>query len=184
MDGLPRDLAPEETLWCQHTLKAPIGCVGVGLHSGSRVSLTFRPAAIDHGIVFRRTDLGVSIPARFDRVVDTRLSTVVAQGSATVGTIEHVMAALSGCSVDNVLVEIDGPEPPILDGSSAPYVFLLDCAGRVAQEAPRSVLEIRRPVRVADGEAFAELRPATPGITGLDMALSIDFAAAAIGRQA
>jgi len=181
MDGLPQSLVAEDTIWCQQTLKAPIGCVGVGLHSGQRVSLTFRPAPVDHGIVFRRTDLGVDIPARFDRVVDTRLSTVLSQGDARIGTVEHVMAALAGCGIDNALVEVDGPEPPILDGSSAQFVFLLDCAGTAAQDAPRSVIEVRRPVRVTDGDAFAELRP---GVAGLDMALSIDFAAPAIGRQA
>jgi UDP-3-O-[3-hydroxymyristoyl] N-acetylglucosamine deacetylase len=184
MDGFPRDLVADETLWCQQTLKAPIGCVGVGLHSGRRVSLNFRPAPADHGIVFRRTDLGVDIPARFSSVVDTRLATVLGHGDARVCTVEHVMAALSGCGIDNVVVELDGPEPPILDGSAAPYVFLLDCAGRVAQDAPRQSIEIRRPVRVSEGEAFAELRPAPTGSSGLDMALSIDFAAAAIGRQA
>jgi UDP-3-O-[3-hydroxymyristoyl] N-acetylglucosamine deacetylase len=181
MDGLPQPKVPDVTAWCQQSLKAPIGCVGVGLHSGQRVRLTFRPAPADHGIVFRRTDLGADIPARFDRVVDTRLSTVLEQGDARIGTVEHVMAALAGCGIDNALVEVDGPEPPILDGSAAPFVFLLDCAGTVAQDAPRPTIEIRRPVRVSDGEAFAELRP---GTTGLDMALSIDFAAAAIGRQA
>jgi UDP-3-O-[3-hydroxymyristoyl] N-acetylglucosamine deacetylase len=186
MDGLPKNLISESAAWCQRTLKAPIGCVGVGLHTGQRVSLTFHPAPADHGIVFRRTDLGIDIPARFDRVVDTRLSTViaVARGNARVGTVEHVMAALAGCRIDNVLVEVDGPETPILDGSAAPYVFLLDCAGSVEQDAVQSVIEIRRPVRVSDGDAFVELRPANPGQSGLDMALSIEFAAAAIGRQA
>jgi UDP-3-O-[3-hydroxymyristoyl] N-acetylglucosamine deacetylase len=186
MDGLPKNLISESAAWCQRTLKAPIGCVGVGLHTGQRVSLTFHPAPADHGIVFRRTDLGIDIPARFDRVVDTRLSTViaVARGNARVGTVEHVMAALAGCRIDNVLVEVDGPETPILDGSAAPYVFLLDCAGSVEQDAIQSVIEIRRPVRVSDGDAFVELRPANPGQSGLDMALSIEFAAAAIGRQA
>jgi UDP-3-O-[3-hydroxymyristoyl] N-acetylglucosamine deacetylase len=186
MDGLPHNLVSGVTSWRQQTLKAPIGCVGVGLHSGQRVSLTFRPAAIGHGIVFRRTDLGVDIPARFDGVIDTRLSTVlgIAHGGATIGTVEHVMAALAGCRIDNVLVEVDGPEPPILDGSAAPYVFLLDCAGSVEQDAPRSAIEMRRPVRVSDGDAFVELHPGSPGTIGLDMALSIDFAAPAIGRQA
>jgi UDP-3-O-[3-hydroxymyristoyl] N-acetylglucosamine deacetylase len=186
MDGLPQKLASGMTTWCQRTLKAPIGCVGVGLHTGRRASLNFRPAAPDHGIVFRRTDLSVDFPARFDRVVDTTLSTVLGlqHGNARIGTVEHVMAALSGCGIDNVLVEIDGPEVPILDGSAAPYVFLLDCAGSVEQDAPRSGIEVRRPVRVTDGDAFVELRPANPGMSGLDMALSIDFAAAAIGRQA
>jgi UDP-3-O-[3-hydroxymyristoyl] N-acetylglucosamine deacetylase len=186
MDGLPQKLVSATTTWCQRTLKAPISCVGVGLHTGRRASLTFRPAAVDHGIVFRRTDLGVDLRARFDSVVDTTLSTVLGlpQGGARIGTVEHVMAALVGCGIDNLVVEVDGPEVPILDGSAAPYVFLLDCAGSVEQDAPRSVIEIRRPVRITDGDAFVELRPANPGMTGLDMALSIDFAAAAIGRQA
>jgi len=181
MDGLPQTLIPEMTVWCQQTLKAPIGCVGVGVHSGQRVSMTFLPAPAGNGIVFRRKDLGVDIPARFDHVVDTRLSTILALGDATIGTVEHVMAALAGCGVDNAVVEVDGPELPILDGSAAQFVFLLDCAGIVAQDAPRSTIEIRRAVRVTDGDAFAEL---CPGPHGLDMALSIDFAAAAIGRQA
>jgi UDP-3-O-[3-hydroxymyristoyl] N-acetylglucosamine deacetylase len=184
MDGFPRDLAVDEASHFQHTLKAPIGCVGVGLHSGCRVSLTFHPAPAGHGIVFRRADLGIDIAARFNSVVDTRLATVLGSGEVRISTVEHVMAALAGCSIDNVLVELDGPEPPILDGSAAPYVFLLDCAGRVAQDAPRQPIVIGRPIRVSEGEAFAELRPASPGSTGLDMALSIDFAAAAIGRQA
>lgn len=186
MDGLPAYLAPNDsgsalaTGW-QHTLKAPISCVGTGLHSGKRVSMTLRPAPANDGIAFRRTDLCRDIPARFDSVVDTRLSTVLGNGGARVATVEHVMAALAGCGIDNAMIELDGPEPPILDGSAAPFVFLLDCAGSIEQDAPRSAIEIRRTVRVTDGDAFAELRP---GTAGLDMALSIDFAAAAIGRQA
>ena len=120
MDGLPHSLAPdvgmgEMAIGAQCTLKAPIGCVGTGLHSGRRVSLTFRPAQEDHGIVFRRVDLGVDIPARFDHVVDTRLCTVLERHGARVGTVEHVMAALAGCSIDNAVVEIDGSEPPVFD---------------------------------------------------------------------
>ena len=183
MDGFGQ-LPIREAPWCQQTLKAPIGCVGVALHSGHRANLTFRPAPMNHGIVFRRSDAGVEIPARFDRVVETRLATVLAEGDVRIGTIEHVMAALAGCGVDNAVVEVDGPELPILDGSAAPYVFLLDCSGIVAQDAPRAAIEILRPVRVSDGEAFAELRPASAGVPGLEMALSIDFDAAAIGRQA
>ena len=184
MDGLPPGGFSETIGSRQRTLKASIGCVGVGLHSGCRVSLTLRPAAPDHGIVFRRGDLGVDIPARFDRVVATALSTTLAAREACVGTVEHVMAALAGCGIDNALVELDGPEPPILDGSAAPYVFLIDCAGVVEQDALRSVIRICRPVRVSDGDAFVELRPSSRGVRGLDMALSIDFPAAAIGRQA
>jgi UDP-3-O-[3-hydroxymyristoyl] N-acetylglucosamine deacetylase len=184
MDGLPQSLVSEATSWCQQTLKASIGCVGVGLHGGRRVSLTFHPAPADHGIVFRRSDLGLDIPARFDRVVDTRLATVLGYDGGRIGTVEHVMAALSGCGVDNAVVELDGPEPPILDGSAMPFVFLLDCAGIVGQDAPRSAIEVTRIVRVSDGEAYAEFRPPSPGKPGLDMTLSIEFAAAAIGRQA
>jgi UDP-3-O-[3-hydroxymyristoyl] N-acetylglucosamine deacetylase len=187
MDGTPQILLSIPAMW-QRTLKTPIGCVGVGLHSGKRVSLNLRPADPGHGIVFRRTDLGRDIPARFDRVVDTQLATVLGDehwASARVGTVEHLMAALSALGIDNVLVELDGPELPALDGSAAPFVFLLDCAGITEQPLPRSHIEIRRPVRVSEGDAFAELRPASVGgKPGLDMALSIDFAAAAIGRQA
>lgn len=183
MDGLIESLAPI-TQARQQTLKAAIGCVGIGLHTGRAVSLTLRPAPAGHGIVFRRTDLGLDLPARFDLVADTRLCTVLAdpeKPEARVGTVEHLMAALSGAGVDNALVEIDGPEVPILDGSADPYLFLISCAGLVEQEATRPLLEIRRTVRVEAGEAFAELRP---GPFGFDMALSIEFEAAAIGRQA
>jgi UDP-3-O-[3-hydroxymyristoyl] N-acetylglucosamine deacetylase len=193
MDGLPQTLLQDpagvsQSGWQQRTLKAPIGCVGVGVHSGRRVSLTFRPAAPDHGIVFRRADLGRDIPARFDTVVETNMSTTIADprmASARIGTIEHVMAALSGIGIDNVLVEVDGPEVPILDGSAAPFVFLLECAGILEQPEPRGAIEILRPVRVKDGDAYAELGP-RPGAEWpvLDMRISIDFAAAAIGRQA
>ena len=180
--GMSQDMA-----WSQRTLKAPISCVGVGVHSGRKASLSLHPAPVGHGIVFRRTDLGIDIPARFDNVCDTRLCTVIGSGTARVGTVEHLMAALSGTGIDNVLVEIDGPEVPILDGSSAPFLFLLDCAGIVDQFMPRAMIEILRPVRVTDGEAFAELRPyprtsdVAPPV--LDMELTIDFAAAAIGKQ-
>ncbi len=192
MDGTPQIPVVTPAPWMpagsQHTLKAPIGCVGVGLHSGRRVSLKLCPAEPGHGIVFHRTDLGRAIPARFDRVVDTRLATVIGDpnwGSVQVGTVEHLMAALSALGIDNARIELDGPEVPALDGSAAPFVFLLDCAGVVEQSAPRTHIEIRRPVRVCDGDAFAELGPTTVrGMQGLEMALSIDFAAPAIGRQA
>ncbi len=186
MDGTTQIPLSVPALW-QRTLKAPIGCVGVGLHTGRRVSLNLRPADPGHGVVFRRTDLGRDIPARFDCVVDTQFATVLGDerwASARVSTVEHLMAALSALGVDNVLVELDGPEVPVLDGSAAPFVFLLDCAGIIEQSLPRSYIEIHRTVRVADGSAFAELRPAAGGKVGLEMALSIDFAAAAIGRQA
>jgi UDP-3-O-[3-hydroxymyristoyl] N-acetylglucosamine deacetylase len=171
---------------CQSTLKTAIDCVGIGLHSGRRVQMALRPAAANHGIVFRRTDLGRDIPARFDLVADTRLATVLADPadpSVRVSTVEHVMAALSGCGIDNVLIEVDGPEVPVLDGSAAHLVFLIDCAGIETQETPRRTIEVRRPVRVSDRNAFAELRPARSSREGLHLAMSIVFAAPAIGRQ-
>ena len=174
-------------LWSQRTLKSRIPCVGVGVHSGRRVTLTLLPAPADHGIVFRRTDLGFDIPATFDRVIDTTLCTVIGEGAARVGTVEHLLAALSGAGVDNALIEVDGPEVPIMDGSAAPFSFLVECAGVVSLNTPRKVIEILRPVRVSDGLAFAELRPHERGqrapVPTLDMDVAIDFQQAAIGRQ-
>jgi UDP-3-O-[3-hydroxymyristoyl] N-acetylglucosamine deacetylase len=179
MDGfLPTDRTQ------RRTLKTAIGCVGVGLHSGRRVSLTLRPAAAGTGIVFRRTDLGIDIPARFDRVVDTRLCTaLVAEDAphARIGTVEHVMAALAGTGVTDAVLELDGAEVPILDGSAEPFVFLIDCAGTVALGSAAPVIEVLRTVRVSEGDAFAELAPATT--PGFEATLSIDFPATAIGQQ-
>jgi UDP-3-O-[3-hydroxymyristoyl] N-acetylglucosamine deacetylase len=169
----------------QFTLKAPISCVGIGLHSGRKVSLGLHPAPVGSGIVFRRTDLGIDIPARFDHVVDTRMCTVLADPSrplARIGTVEHVMAALAGCGVTNALVTVDGPEVPILDGSAASFTFLIDCAGLQAQHADMQVIEVLRSVVVREGEAVAELHPGGD-FAGLAATLSIEFAAAAIGRQ-
>jgi UDP-3-O-[3-hydroxymyristoyl] N-acetylglucosamine deacetylase len=168
----------------RRTLKTAIHCVGVGLHSGRRVTLVLRPAAAGTGILFRRTDLGVDIPARFDRVVDTRLCTaLVAEDApqARVGTVEHVMAALAGTGVTDAIVELDGPEVPILDGSAAPFVFLIDCAGTTGLSLAAPVIEVLRTVRVEDGEAFAELRPAA--LPGFEATLTIEFPATVIGRQ-
>jgi UDP-3-O-[3-hydroxymyristoyl] N-acetylglucosamine deacetylase len=186
MDGLAINLRPQIASLRQQTLKTSIGCVGVGLHTGQRVNLRLRPASIHTGIVFRRTDLGRDIPARFDRVADARLSTAVVHPedpAARVGTIEHLMAALAGTALDNVLIELDGPEVPILDGSASPFVFLIDCAGLIEQDAPRRSIEILRRVRIADGDAWVELAPPDGARDGLEMTLSIDFAAPAIGQQ-
>jgi UDP-3-O-[3-hydroxymyristoyl] N-acetylglucosamine deacetylase len=167
----------------RRTLKAPIGCVGTGLHSGRRVALTLRPAAAGTGIVFRRIDLGQDIPALFDRVVDTRLCTAIGEGSVTVSTIEHVMAALAGSGIDDAVVEVDGPEVPIMDGSAAPFLFLIDCAGIVTTAAPRAAIEVLRPIRVEEPNgAFAELLPGRE--PAFDAELEIDFPNTAIGRQA
>jgi UDP-3-O-[3-hydroxymyristoyl] N-acetylglucosamine deacetylase len=177
----------------RRTLKAAIGCVGIGLHSGRRVSLTLRPAAPGTGILFRRTDIGLELPARYDHVVDTRLCTALGiPGDAParrIGTVEHVMAALAGCGVDDAVVELDGPEVPILDGSAAPFVFLLDCTGLIAHgglgAAEAEAIEVLRPVRVQEGEgpdaAWAELAPGFGD--RLEASLTIDFPTTAIGRQ-
>ena len=181
MDGLPFHPTLSEA---KRTLKVAIPCTGIGVHSGQRVSVTLRPAEPGTGIILRRTDLGVDIPARYDHVADTRLSTTLGlpdRPEARVGTVEHLVAALAGCRVADCIVEVDGPEIPILDGSSAPWVFLMDCAG-FADQGRATAIEVLRPVRVAEGKAFAELRPKSgPGLT---LAMSIAFDAAAIGRQA
>lgn len=186
MDGLPQSLLPAMTGLHQHTLKAPISCVGIGLHSGLRVSLTLNPAPAGHGIVFHRRDLGIDVPARCECVADARLATTLAcatDPTCRVGTVEHLMAALAGAGIDNALVTLDGPELPILDGSAAPWLFLIECAGVAVQtDAPRRGIEVLRRVRVDDGACWAELLP--PGQhDGLEMAVTIDFTAAAIGRQ-
>lgn len=189
MDGLSQTLSLQALATAQHTLKSAIGCVGIGLHSGRKVRINLVPMPADTGIVFRRTDLDagagpIDIPARFDHVSDTRLCTVVShpeRPEARVGTIEHLMAALAGCGVHNLLVEIDGPEVPIFDGSSDSFVFLIDCAGVVEQAHQVRRIEVLRTVRVEHGESFVELRPST---FGLDISISIEFAARAIGKQA
>ncbi len=183
MDGMT-DRSMDVSATRQHTLKSRIECVGIGLHSGAKVAMSLMPASADTGIVFRRTDLGLDIPARHDLVTETRLCTQLSHPDhphAHIRTVEHVMAALAGTGVDNAIVTVDGPELPILDGSAAPIVFLIDCAGRASQAAPRRAIEIIKTVRVEHGGASAELRP---GGATLDLSLSIDFPAAAIGRQA
>lgn len=140
------------------------------------------PAPVGHGIVFHRTDVeGINprIAARFDNVVDTRLCTVIAnEDDVRVGTIEHLMAAFAGCEIDNALVEIDGPEVAIMDGSSEPFVFLIDCAGVAEQDAPRRAIEIRKQVTVdLDGKRMT-LSPAD----GYLIDFEIDFDSKAIGH--
>lgn len=169
----------------QRTLLKPIGCAGVGLHSGARVEMELSPAPEESGIVFYRRDVGVEVPARFTAVADTRLATRLAAPGfpeIRVDTVEHLLAALAALGVDNARISLDGPEVPALDGSASPFVFLLDCAGLADQAVPRREITILRPVRHAEGEAFVELLPAT--VPGLTMEVSIDFTEPAIGRQA
>lgn len=156
---------------------------GCGLHTGRPVRLRVCPAAPNHGIVFRRVDLVSDIrdiPALWDRVIVSPLNTrVEAAPGVMVSTIEHLMAAFAGLGIHNALVEIDGPEVPILDGSSAPFVRSLLQAGLREQPAPLSVIEVLRPVEVRNGDATARLEPAA----GLEIDFSIDFPDPVIGVQ-
>jgi len=174
----------------RRTLKSAIDCVGRGLHSGAEVRLRLVPAESGSGIVFHRTDLGCRIPAQYDLVSDTRLCTVLSlpgRPAASVGTVEHLMAALAASEIDDLVIELDAAELPILDGSAAPFLFLIQSAGIVEQGGNRASVEVLRQVRVEHGEAFAELRPHGAGAyagLGFDLSLAIDFPSAAIGRQA
>ncbi len=168
----------------QRTLKSVIGCNGVGLHSGGRVSMTLRPAPIDTGIVLRRTDIvagGAVIPARWSNVVDTRMCTMLGNGGkATVGTVEHLLAAFAGMGIDNAEVDISGPEIPAMDGSAAPFVFLMECAGVIDQEAPRRAIKVLKKVEARDGDKVAALYPA---VGGFSMDFEIVFDSAVVSRQ-
>jgi UDP-3-O-[3-hydroxymyristoyl] N-acetylglucosamine deacetylase len=167
----------------QHTVATPAICAGLGLHSGQRVRLTIRPAPADAGIVFVRTDLhdiNNRVPVRADAVMAAELCTVIANADGvTVSTIEHLMAALGALEIDNAIVELDGPELPIMDGSSVDFLRILDRAGRRQQDAPRTYIEIVAPIRIADGAKRASLTPAAD----FQVAFEIDFPSAAIGRQ-
>ncbi len=147
----------------QTTLKTSISCTGTGLHSGEKASMTMHPAPVDTGIVFERLDLqnGARVfPARYDYVSDTFLCTTLTNASgATLATVEHVMAALSGCGIDNVRIEVTSPELPIMDGSASPFVFLIECAGTETLDAPRRAIRVRKSIDVNDGGKRANLSP-------------------------
>jgi UDP-3-O-[3-hydroxymyristoyl] N-acetylglucosamine deacetylase len=156
----------------QHTLKTEIGCRGIGLHSGRRIAMQLVPALPDTGIVFRRTDRGGEVRAVWENAVESPRCTVLSNAEGmSVSTIEHLMAALGGAAIDNVVVELDGPEVPIMDGSAAPFVFLIECAGVVEQSAPRRVIKVLKEVRVGGNGAMAALEPDD----ALSMSFEIDF---------
>lgn len=157
----------------QRTLKNVIRATGVGLHTGEKVYLTLRPAAVDTGVVFRRVDLDpvVELYAKPDRVGDTRLSTALKEGDVSVSTVEHLMSALAGLGIDNVYVELTCPEVPIMDGSAAPFVFLVQSAGVVEQDAPKKFVRVIKPIKIEDGDKWAKLNP----FEGFKVSFSIDF---------
>jgi UDP-3-O-[3-hydroxymyristoyl] N-acetylglucosamine deacetylase len=167
----------------QHTIAAPVSCAGVSLHTGDMVDMLIKPAAENTGIVFIRRDVEEGrnrVPANFDRVTETTLGTTIAnEYGVTVSTIEHVMAALWGAGIDNATIELDGPEVPIMDGSSEPFIFLIDCAGRTEQNAAKRVIEVLKEITVQEKDSTATLSPAE----GFVLDITIDFPHKLINRQ-
>ena len=165
----------------QQTLAERVTCTGTGLHSGASVRLELIPARAGTGIVFVRTDRthAVEIPARPGGVTSTRLATTLGSGEASVGTVEHLLAALYGLGIDNVRVAVEGPELPVMDGSAASFVYLIRSAGVKAQREPRPVLRVLAPIEVDEGDRRIRIEPAR----GLRISYAVDFAHPAIGRQ-
>jgi UDP-3-O-[3-hydroxymyristoyl] N-acetylglucosamine deacetylase len=166
----------------QRTLKSLTRAVGVGLHSGQRVEITLRPAQPDTGIVFRRVDLPlpVDIPVSASAVSDTRLASTLSNGGAKVHTVEHLMSACSGLGVDNLYVDITAEEVPILDGSAASFVFLLQSAGVELQKAPRRFIRILKTVEVREGQGMATKWARLDPYHGYKLSFEIDFAHPAV----
>ena len=157
----------------QRTLKNTIRATGVGLHTGEKIYLTLHPAPVDHGIVFRRTDLdpAVEIKACAENVGDTTLSTTLMNGDVRVSTVEHLLSAMAGLGVDNAVIDVSAAEVPIMDGSAGPFVFLLQSAGIKEQEAAKRFIRIKRPVVVKDGDKVACFKP----FDGFKVTFTIDF---------
>jgi len=174
----------------QRTLKQIARTVGIGLHSGTKVQLALRPAAADTGVVFRRVDVDppVDIPLRPQNVVDTRMATTIGRGDVRVATIEHLMSALAGLGIDNCYVDVDAPEIPIMDGSAASFVFLIQAAGISELNAPKKFARVIKPVEFRDGDAWARLEPYFgfklkfsiafnhPAIDATEQMVEVDFA--------
>ncbi|MDH3240969.1 MAG: UDP-3-O-acyl-N-acetylglucosamine deacetylase [Alphaproteobacteria bacterium] len=167
----------------QKTLKNAIGCSGVGLHTGAKVSMTICPAKPDSGIRFKRTDIPggqAVIPGVWDYVVESKLCSALANSDGVeIKTIEHLMAAFSGLGIDNALVEINGPEVPIMDGSAAPFVFLIECAGIMEQDLPKTAIKVLKPVTVGEGKSKAMLVPGD----GFSVTFNIEFDSPLVASQ-
>ena len=174
----------------QRTLKQIARAVGIGLHSGTKVQLALRPAAADTGVVFRRIDVDppVDIPLMPENVVDTRMATTIGRGAVKVATIEHLMSALAGLGIDNCYVDVDAPEIPIMDGSAASFVFLIQAAGISELNAPKKFARVVKSVEFRDGDAWARLEPYFgfklkfsiafnhPAIDATEQMVEVDFA--------
>jgi len=157
----------------QQTIAEPIKTVGIGLHSGNRSNLYLKPAPIDSGITFVRLDLAdqIPIPGKAEFITDTRLASVLQIGDSRISTVEHLLSACAGLGIDNLLVEIDGEEIPIMDGSAASFLFLIQSAGIAVQNAPKKFIKINKTVEVVEGDKLARLEP----FFGFKLDFTIDF---------
>ena len=169
----------------QKTLRNPISCAGVGLHSGNRIYMTIKPSTPNTGIIFRRVDVsdnGIAIPAHISSVIDTKLCSCIGDNNGTkVSTIEHLMAAFHALGIDNAEVEINGSEVPAMDGSASSFVFLMECAGIIKQEAPKYAIKVLKKVTLTEGKASVSLAPNTSNDLTIDFA--IDFEDKVVGKQ-
>lgn len=164
----------------QKTIRREVSCTGIGLHCGCRVDLRLLPAAAGTGVRFRRTDLGgLEIPVRIENLHQTSYATQLVMGDASINTVEHVLSAAAGLGIDNLIVEIDGPEVPIMDGSAAPFVYLLHEAGIRRLQAQRRFVKVLEPMRVDAGDKFIAVYPAER----LKISYTIDFDHPLIGVQ-
>ena len=167
----------------QKTLKNSICCMGVALHSGHKVSMTLKPGEPDSGIFFKRTDIsgsGAIIKATWDNVVETRLCTTLGNADGVkIATVEHLMAALSACGIDNAIIEVNGPEVPVMDGSAAPFIFLVECAGTIEQDRPRRYIRVLKAISVGNDEKSASIFPSN----SFTVDFEIDFENTAVLRQ-
>lgn len=145
----------------QHTIKNTVGAEGVGLHSGRAVSVTLRPAPVDTGIVFRRVDVSPvhEIKLSADQIIETPMCTKLVDGDVSIQTIEHLLSALAGMEIDNIYIDLNNDEVPVMDGSSAPFIFLIESAGVCEQNSARKILKIKKPVRIMDGDKYVEFLP-------------------------
>jgi len=164
----------------QRTIAAPVKTVGIGLHTGRKVSLRLIPAPADTGIIFRRTDLSESIDIKADAhaVTDTRLATVLQNGDTRVSTVEHLLSGCAGLGIDNLIIELDCEEIPIMDGSAASFLFLIESAGLEVQDSPRKFIVIKKPIEVRDSGKLARLEP----FDGFKLDFTIDFKHPAVDK--
>ncbi len=175
------EVKKEKKITRQRTLRKQIACRGIALHSGQDVSLTLKPAPANTGVTLYRTDVEANVPARWDLVVDTRMCTVLSNNEGvTVSTVEHLMAALAGCGIDNAKVELNASEVPIMDGSSEPFVRMIEKAGVVEQSVPRRVIRVHKAIKVKVGGAEVSIEPGD----SIKLSLEIEFQSKVISHQA